>query len=59
MDRGAWQAMVHGVVEESDMTERALARARAHTHTHTHTHTNCTSEGKPDLVTSKYATVVF
>ena len=35
MDRGAWQAMVHGVVEESDMTERA----RTHTHTHTHTHT--------------------
>ena len=22
MDRGAWQATVHGVVKESDMTER-------------------------------------
>ena len=22
MDRGAWQTMVHGVAEESDMTER-------------------------------------
>ena len=28
MDRGAWQATVHGV-----------ARADTHTHTHTHTHT--------------------
>ena len=30
MNRGAWQAIVHGVAE-LDMTE--------HTHTHTHTHT--------------------
>ena len=44
MDRGAWQAMVHGVVEESDMTERA--RARAHTHTHTHTHTVLVKENQ-------------
>ena len=25
MDRGAWKATVHGVAEESDMTERLLA----------------------------------
>ena len=31
MNRGAWQATVHGVTE-SDMTE--------HTYTHTHTHTH-------------------
>ena len=31
-DRGTWQATVHGVTKESDMTE--------HTHTHTHTHTH-------------------
>ena len=43
MDRGAWQARVHGVAEESDMTE----------------HTHCTSEGRPDHVTSKYATLVY
>ena len=28
MDRGAWQATVHGVAKSQDMTER-------HTHTHT------------------------
>ena len=34
MDRGAWWAIIHGVVKELDMTERA--------HTHTHTHTQIT-----------------
>ena len=34
MDRGAWQATVHGV--EKSRT-RLSAHARAHTHTHTHT----------------------
>ena len=34
MDRGTWQATIHGVAE-SGVTEHA----RAHTHTHTHTHT--------------------
>ena len=33
MDRGTWQATVHGVVE-SDTAEQFT-----HTHTHTHTHT--------------------
>ena len=31
MDRGTWQAAVHGVAKELDTTER-------HTHTHTHTY---------------------
>ena len=35
MDRGAWWAIIHGVVKELDMTERA--------HTHTHTHTDNTN----------------
>ena len=34
MDRGAWWAIVHRVIE-SDMTEILSV----HTHTHTHTHT--------------------
>ena len=34
MDRGIWQATVHGVTKESDTTEQL--RACAHTHTHTH-----------------------
>ena len=32
IDRGAWQAIVHGVSKESDMTEHAC------THMHTHKH---------------------
>ena len=35
MDRGAWQAIVHGITE-LDMTEQLIV----HTHTHTHTHTH-------------------
>ena len=38
MDRGAWQATVHGI-RESDMTEHPSVHVHAHTHTHTHTHT--------------------
>ena len=34
MDRGTWQAIVHGV-SESDMPEQLST----HTHTHIHTHT--------------------
>jgi len=35
MDRGAWQAIAHGVAKESDTTEQLI-----YPHTHTHTHTN-------------------
>ena len=38
MDRGAWQATLHGVAKEFDTTEQLSACARTHTHTHTHTH---------------------
>ena len=40
MDRGAWQATLHGVAKEFDTTEQLSACARTHTHTHTHTHTS-------------------
>ena len=43
MDRGAWQATVHGVSE----LDRLSAHAHAHTHTHTHTHTHM-SNGKQE-----------
>ena len=39
MDRGAWQAIVHGAAE-SDTIKRVCACARVCTHTHTHTHTH-------------------
>ena len=39
MDRGTWQATVHGV-EESDMSECVCV----YTHTHTHTHTLAESD---------------
>ena len=37
MDRGAWQATVHGVTEESDTTERS----------HTHKDTDKLDQGPP------------
>ena len=37
MDRGAWQATLHGV-SESDTTEPMHTHMHTHTHTHTHTH---------------------
>ena len=37
MDRGAWEAAVHGVAKSQTWLS-GWARARAHTHTHTHTH---------------------
>ena len=38
IDRGLWQATVHGVAK-LDMTERLSTHARVLSHTHTHTHT--------------------
>ena len=38
MDRGVWQATIHGG-KESDMTESS----HTHTHTHPHTHTHSSS----------------
>ena len=38
MDRGAWQATVHGVSKSGTCLSDW---GRAHTHTHTHTHTGC------------------
>ena len=35
MDRGAWQATVHGVTK----SQTQLKQLNTHTHTHTHTHT--------------------
>ena len=38
MDRGAWQATVHGIVRSRTGLSACMhARARAHTNTHTHT----------------------
>ena len=38
MDRGAWQATVHGATKSWTWLSACVrARARAHTHTHTHT----------------------
>ena len=36
MDRGAWEAIVQGVVKESDTTECLSMYRYIHTHTHTH-----------------------
>ena len=39
MDRGVWQATVHGAAKNQIwLSSSACACARAHTHTHTHTH---------------------
>ena len=44
MDRGAWQAIVHGVGKSrTGLSVCTRARAHTHKHTHTHTHTHTTS----------------
>ena len=44
MDRGAWQAIVHGVSKSQtrlkDSLSLSLSLSLSHTHTHTHTHTH-------------------
>ena len=56
MDRGAWQATVHGVAEELDITEQlthtqtyihTCKHTHTHTHTYTHTHTHTHTLGLP------------
>ena len=43
MERGAWWAAVHGVMNsQTQLSVRTHTRARAHTHTHTHTTRRCT-----------------
>ena len=44
MDRGAWQATVHGVAKESDTTEQAWCTTDRHTYTHTYTYTHTIKE---------------
>ena len=39
MDRGAWQAIVHGVAKAHTRLSNEHTCVRVHTHTHTHTHT--------------------
>ena len=39
MDRGTWQAMVHGVAKAHTRLNNEHTRVRMCTHTHTHTHT--------------------
>ena len=43
MDRGAWQATVHGVAKSHDAKERWSTCV--HTRTHTHTHTQMKLQG--------------
>ena len=40
MDRGTWQAAVHGVTKSQiRLSNRTHTHTDTHTHTHTHTHT--------------------
>ena len=47
MDRGAWQATVHGITKSQT---RLSTHTHPRAHTHTHTHTN--PQGHPPLQTS-------
>ena len=46
MDRGAWQAIVHGC-KELDTTEQQSAHVHTHTHLHTHTHIGLRAHSGP------------
>ena len=48
MDRGAWQATVHGVTK-SWTGLKQLTQTHTHTHTHAHTHTECFRAKLPDF----------
>ena len=55
MERGAWQAVVHGV-GESDRTEQDT---HTHTHTHTQTHTQTQTHTHTALLLQFYNIVGF
>ena len=51
MDRGAWQAIVHGVTKSWTQLSMHM-HMHTHTHTHTHTHIHTLTPTKNDVIVS-------